>query len=106
MRKLSRPEITYMIIIVVALALLSVKSLMLDEYQPKNEMEAQVFTEYHQQSLAEQYNILRVKRIVQIKPISEPDNLEHSIKYEYKIKIRDYLLGIIPYWEVSDYVYN
>jgi hypothetical protein len=106
MRKMSRPEKTYLIIIIIVLALLSVKSLVLDEYHPKDEIEAQVFAEYHQQNLTQYQNILRVKRIVGIVPISEPDNLEHSIKYEYKLKIRHYLLGIIPYWEISDYVYN
>ena len=106
MRKLSQPEKTYLIIIVVVLALLSVKSIVLDEYKPEDEAEITVFDEYHHQSLAQDHSILKVKRIIGIEPINEPDNLEHSIKYDYKIRVRFYLLGIIPYWEVSDYIYN
>lgn len=105
MRKMDGNEKTYLILIVVVLLLLIIKSFVLDEYKPQNEIEIQIYNEYY--STVERSNILKYKRIVdiaEIDPEKKPE--EQSLKYNYKIKIREYLFGVLPYWEISDYIYD
>ncbi len=105
MRKLDGNEKTYLILIGLVLLLLIIKSFVFDEYKPQNEIEHQIYNEYH--ATMEKTSVLKYKRIVNIVEIDPAKNtLEHSIKYNYKIKIREYLFGVLPYWEISDYIYN
>lgn len=104
MKKLKNSEKTYIILIIILLLILCIKSLVLDEYKPKNDTEVQVLIEYYQQSITNS-NILKYKRVVNMTQFNSNEQItEDSIKY--KIKVRTYLFGIIPYWEKSDYVYN
>ena len=107
MSKFQKNEKIYMMVILILILVLTVKSLWIDEYKPKNDMETEVFIAYTQQSIAESDTWYKIKRIVDIRELPEgTDTLEHSLKYEYRIKVRTYLFGLMPYWEVSDYVYN
>lgn len=106
MRKLSRQERTYLIGIVVLLLLLGVKSLNWDTYQPEGDLEREVFTAYVQQLVSEGQSPFRIKRIVDIRPLAESETIEEDLRYDYRIKVRYYLFGFIPYWEKSDFVYE
>ena len=85
--------------------LLLIKSLWIDGYHPKNDLENAVYNEYKTEELNNQ-NILRYKRIIKLYKLSdeEIDALDFILEYEYKIKLRVYLFGVIPYMEESDYI--
>ena len=114
---MSKREKIYSIAIVVLLVLLTVKSMVIDNYKPTTEDE-QLFYTYASEIAQEQYDgftykynissykIVSVKKIEDegvsvlevIDPITNEKVLE-EIDGKYKAKIRKYLLWILPYGE-------
>lgn len=89
MRKLSRQERFYLIAIAAVLALLCVKSILLDPYDPVLPEETAAQQAYFAQ--ADELPFFLRERIVSI-------NLDTETAAA-QLRIRRYLFGIIPYWD-------
>lgn len=106
MRKLTKIEKFYVRAAIILFLLLVVKSMWIDEYRPSTQEEITVYNEYMLE-VGDQ-NILKYKRIIKIYEMEQEkaDKMEAELKYDYRIKIRVYLFGVIPYMEGSEYIYK
>jgi len=107
MREKSKNEKMYIIMIIIFSVLLIMKSLFLDEYNPKIEEEKIVFNEYTEMYMKDN-NFFKTERIIKINEVDyeDVDQYNGQLKYNYKIKTRYYFLWIMPYWEKSNYIYE
>ena len=107
MRKLTKTENYYVRAAVILFLLLIVKSVWIDEYNPVSQEEITVYNEYMKEEVGDQ-NIFKYKRIIKIYEMKQDkiDTMEAELKYNYRIKIRIYLFGVIPYMEGSEYIYK
>lgn len=107
MKEKSKNEKMYIVMITIFSVLLIMKSLFLDEYNPKIEEEKIVFNEYSEKYMSDN-NFFKTERIIKIEELNHDDvnQSEEQLKYNYKIKTRYYLLWIMPYWEKSNYIYK
>jgi hypothetical protein len=107
MKELTKTEKFYVRAVIILFLLLIVKSVWIDEYNPVSQEEIMVYNEYMLEEVGNQ-NVLKYKRIIKIYEMEQEkvDKIEEELKYEYRIKVRVYLFGIIPYMEGSEYIYK
>ncbi len=107
MKELTKTEKFYVRAVIILFLLLIVKSVWIDEYNPVSQEEIMVYNEYMLEEVGNQ-NIFKYKRIIKIYEMEQEkvDKMEEELKYEYRIKVRVYLFGIIPYMEGSEYIYK
>ncbi|MCD6436074.1 MAG: hypothetical protein J7L15_06765 [Clostridiales bacterium] len=107
MRNLTKTERFYAVAVIMLSLLLISKSIWIDEYNPISDEETKVFNEYMTKEIGEQ-NIFSYKRIIKMYEMNQDqiDKLEDELKYNYRIKVRVYLFGIIPYMDGSEYIYK
>ena len=107
MKELTKTEKFYVRAVIILFLLLIVKSVWIDEYNPVSQEEIMVYNEYMLEEVGNQ-NVLKYKRIIKIYEMEQEkvDKMEEELKYEYRIKVRVYLFGIIPYMEGSEYIYK
>jgi len=104
-KSLSGTEKRMIVLALVLSGLLMVKSLWLDGYTPENASEAAVMN-YCEAGEFLSRNPLAYERVVKLVPLDEEEINSHegTLKFNYRIKVRDYLLGILPYSEKSHYI--
>ncbi len=107
MKELTKTEKFYVRAVIILFLLLIVKSVWIDEYNPVSQEEIMVCNEYMLEEVGNQ-NVLKYKRIIKIYEMEQEkvDKMETELKYNYRIKVRVYLFGIIPYMEGSEYIYK
>ncbi|MCK5763622.1 MAG: hypothetical protein KAH05_05840 [Clostridiales bacterium] len=107
MKELTKTEKFYVRAAIILFLLLIVKSVWIDEYNPVSQEEIMVYNEYMLEEVGNQ-NVLKYKRIIKIYEMEQEkvDKIEMELKYDYRIKVRIYLFGIIPYMEGSEYIYK
>jgi len=104
-KPLSVIEKRMLVLTLLLLALLLVKSLWMDEYTPKDASELAVMNHCEAREVLSR-NPLTYQRIVDLIPLEEEDiaAYEGDLKFDYRIKVRWYLLGVLPYHEKSQYI--
>ncbi|RKD26425.1 hypothetical protein SAMN02745883_02115 [Caminicella sporogenes DSM 14501] len=115
---MNKREKMYVIVIIILLAILTVKSLFLDEFKPRT-YEEKMFKEYVEKLTYKRYNnnffmkkglinfrVVSIKKIddkgisiIEVKDENNNNYKQVKISGKYKAKIRKYVLHILPYGE-------
>lgn len=106
MKKLQNREKVMLIAILVLLSVLVIKSTLLDEVKTENEMELKAITITAENSSYKSGFLIK-SRVVGISEANTDVDTEEGAKeleYGYKIKIRDYLFGILPFRQWIVYI--